>query len=134
MFENMNISPDETKVAKAHGYGTMCKYLETDYGLEIIRDLISDNFDCTVSLKGTNIWIHNMFIRAKETRGLKYFLLSNIIDTQIIPGTSCYYLEALDHFGKKDQYLVDPETIALIKHIHSLDLLKWSADPSSWLE
>jgi hypothetical protein len=123
-----------------HGYGTKALNLETEYGLEVIRDLISDNFNSTLRLDETNIWVHKLYVLAKDTgdQGLIFVPLSNIITldprglgdpTDLSPCS----IESLDHNGKKINCLIDPRTIGLIRHVHSLGHLVNQTMSGRWL-
>jgi len=123
-----------TDSGSAHGYGTMVQGLETDYGLEAIRDLISDNFNSTLRLDKTNIWVHRLYVLAKDTgsRGLVYVPLSNMINHHGLSEDPCF-IESLDHNGQKINCLIDPQTIGLIRHVHSLGHLVNQTVLGKWL-
>jgi hypothetical protein len=133
LFSSLSLSSISNS---SHGYGTMCMSLEIDYGLHVIQDLISDSFNSTLTIDDTNIWIHSMYLRAKDTsaQGLIYVPLLNIISTESHLGVeSNLAIESLDCNGKKILCSIDPMTVRLIKHIYSTGSLSWKSDPKKWL-
>lgn len=128
-IESLEFSSDPSS-APSHGYRTMLHTMETKFGFDVFADFMIDKFERSFAFNETNVWIHLMHRKAKDSCGLRFFALSDIIGEN--DKEKRHDLGYIDYDGKKNHCFVDHVTVLMIKHAHSMGLLDWTNDPSAW--
>lgn len=130
--ETMN--PLEKNTSPSHGYSTMAKFLEQNFGLDM-----TDKFDRSFSINKINVWIHLMQKKIKDSEDLRFVSLSDIIKMKCkeikteLGSEPSYCINFLDSNYHKGVCKIDSETIVIIKHAYYMGLLAWATDSMACL-